>query len=198
MRIDRPSAPGHCPAIISFLHRTTYRVPRSLSTSDPVRLCFDDFELDEANAWLLRGGKAVALAPTPFSLLCALARQPDTLLTKDALLGAVWGHRFVTESVLKTAISDLRTALGDDAREPRFIKTVPRRGYRFIAATAAATVRPQTTTNIGALTSSSESPSFIGRADAVARLRRAWSQACGGQRAVAWVAGEPGIGKTML
>ena len=52
-------------------------MPRSLSTSDPVRLRFDDFELDEANAWLLRGGKAVALAPTPFSLLCALARQPD-------------------------------------------------------------------------------------------------------------------------
>jgi DNA-binding winged helix-turn-helix (wHTH) protein len=77
-------------------------VPRPLSISDPIRLRFDDFELDEANAWLLRGGKAVALAPTPFSLLCALARQPDALLTKDALLDAVWGHRFVTESVLKT------------------------------------------------------------------------------------------------
>jgi DNA-binding winged helix-turn-helix (wHTH) protein len=172
-------------------------VPRSLTVSDPIRLRFDDFELDEANAWLLRGGKAVALAPTPFSLLCTLARQPDALLTKDALLDAVWGHRFVTESVLKTAISDLRTALGDDAREPRFIKTVPRRGYRFIAATAAATVPPHAPT-IGALTNSNESPAFIGRVDALARLRRAWSQACGGQRAVVWVAGEPGIGKSML
>ncbi|MGZ5272256.1 MAG: AAA family ATPase [Ramlibacter sp.] len=172
-------------------------MPRPLSISNPIRLRFDDFELDEANAWLLRGGKAVALAPTPFSLLCALARQPDALLTKDALLDAVWGHRFVTESVLKTAISDLRTALGDDAREPRFIKTVPRRGYRFIAATATASLPPNAPT-IGALTSSSVSPSFIGRADAVARLRRAWSQACGGQRAVVWVAGEPGIGKSML
>jgi DNA-binding winged helix-turn-helix (wHTH) protein/tetratricopeptide (TPR) repeat protein len=171
-------------------------VARPLSISNPVRVSFGEFELDEANAWLLRNGKAVALAPTPFSLLCALARQPDALLTKDALLDAVWGHRFVTESVLKTAISDLRTALGDDAREPRFIKTVPRRGYRFIAAKAAATVPPAPTT--GALTGSSQSPSFIGRADAVARLSRAWSQACGGQRAVVWVAGEPGIGKTML
>jgi len=172
-------------------------VPRSLSSSDPIRLRFDDFELDEANAWLLRNGKAVALAPTPFNLLCALARQPDALLTKDALLDAVWGHRFVTESVLKTAISDLRTALGDDAREPRFIKTVPRRGYRFIAATAVATMPPQAPA-IVALTGTSELPLFIGRADAVARLRRAWSQACGGQRKVVWVAGEPGIGKTML
>ena len=172
-------------------------MPRSLSSSDPIRLRFDDFELDEANAWLLRGGKAVALAPTPFNLLCALARQPDALLTKDALLDEVWGHRFVTESVLKTAISDLRTALGDDAREPRFIKTVPRRGYRFIAATAAATVPPPTPT-IGAFMSSNEPPSFIGRADAITRLRRAWGRACEGQRAVVWVAGEPGIGKTML
>ena len=54
--------------------------------------------------------------------LCALASQPGTLLTKDALLDAVWGHQFVSESVLKTAISDLRTALGDSPREPRFIE----------------------------------------------------------------------------
>ena len=177
--------------------RTTCRVTRSLSTSDPVRLRFEDFELDEANASLLRGGKAVALAPTPFSLLCALARQPDALLTKDALLDAVWGHRFVTESVLKTAISDLRTALGDDAREPRFIKTVPRRGYRFIAATAAVAVSPHAPAG-EARTRSHESPGFIGRIDALARLRGAWSRACDGQRAVVWVAGEPGIGKSML
>ena len=178
-------------------HRTTYRVPRPLSISNPVRLRFDDFELDEANAWLLRGGKAVALAPTPFSLLCALARQPGALLTKDALLDMVWGHQFVSESVLKTAISDLRSALGDNPRQPRIIETVPRRGYRFIAVPAAGTAPPQAPT-IGVLTGPSELPSFIGRADAVARLRRAWSQACGGQRAVVWVAGEPGIGKTTL
>ena len=61
---------------------------------------------------LLREGKAVALAPTPFAVLCALARQPGSLLTKNALLDQVWGHRFVSESVLKTTISDLRTVLG--------------------------------------------------------------------------------------
>jgi DNA-binding winged helix-turn-helix (wHTH) protein len=88
-------------------------VARSPSITNPVRVSFDEFELDEANACLLCDGKAVALAPTPFNLLCALARQPGTLLTKDALLDAVWGRQFVTESVLKTAISDLRTALGE-------------------------------------------------------------------------------------
>ncbi|WP_280155008.1 AAA family ATPase [Piscinibacter sp. XHJ-5] len=172
-------------------------MPRPLSTSNPVRLRFDDFELDEANACLLRGGKAVALAPTPFSLLCALARQPGALLTKDALLDTVWGHQFVSESVLKTAISDLRTTLGDSPREPRFIETVPRRGYRFIAVPAAEPAPPQAPT-IDVFTGPSESLSFIGRTDAVARLRRTWSQACSGRRAVVWVAGEPGIGKSTL
>ena len=105
---------------------------RSLLTANPVRLSFDQFELDEANAWLLRNGHAVALAPTPFSLLCALARQPGTLLTKDALLDTVWGHQFVSESVLKTAISDVRAVLGDNPRAPRFIETVRGVGYRLL------------------------------------------------------------------
>jgi DNA-binding winged helix-turn-helix (wHTH) protein/tetratricopeptide (TPR) repeat protein len=172
-------------------------VARSLSTADPVRLAFDQFELDEANAWLLRNGKAVALAPTPFRLLCALARQPGTLLTKDALLDTVWGHQFVSESVLKTAISDLRTALGDNPREPRFIETVPRRGYRFIAVPAAASP-PAPLVATPAAAPTRLSPSFIGRANASSRLQQAWDQARDGRRAVVWVAGEPGIGKTTL
>ena len=82
------------------------------------------------HALLLRDNSAIPLAPTPFGLLCALVRQPGSLLTKQALLDQVWGHRFVSESVLKTAISDLRTVLADDPRRPRYIETVARRGYR--------------------------------------------------------------------
>ena len=105
---------------------------------NPVRVRFDAFELDEANALLLRNGKAVTLAPKPFGVLCALARRPGSLLTKHALLDDVWGHQFVTESVLKTAVSEVRAALDDDPKEPRYIETVSRRGYRFIAATIGA------------------------------------------------------------
>ncbi|MGF6690493.1 DNA-binding winged helix-turn-helix (wHTH) protein/tetratricopeptide (TPR) repeat protein [Metapseudomonas resinovorans] len=163
----------------------------------PVQIRFVDFELDEANACLLHHGKAVALAPTPFMLLCVLARQPGTLLSKDALLDAVWGHRHVSDSVLKTAISELRTALGDDPRQPRFIETVSRRGYRFIAALSpGATLLPEPT--VAPAADGQPSPPFVGRVDAVARLHRAWERACGGQRAVVWLAGEPGIGKTTL
>jgi DNA-binding response OmpR family regulator len=73
---------------------------RSSPGSNPVRVRFDRFELDEANARLLRDGTAVALPPTPFAVLCALVRQPGSLLTTSALLDEVWGHQFVTDSVL--------------------------------------------------------------------------------------------------
>lgn len=159
----------------------------------PLQLRFGEFELDEANARLLNSGKAVALAPTPFNLLCALARQAGQLMSKDALLDAVWGHQFVSESVLKTAISDLRIALGDNPKEPRFIETVPRRGYRFIAGPAEAPVAAPPEP----LPEPADSP-FIGRLDALARLRRHWERARAGQRGIVWVAGEPGIGKTTL
>jgi DNA-binding winged helix-turn-helix (wHTH) protein len=104
--------------------------------TDPsvARLRFGRFELDEAEARLTCDGEAVPLAPKPFQVLCALARTPGRLMTKSALLDLVWGHRFVTESAIKTAISDLRAALDDDPKQPRYIETVSRRGYRFMAA----------------------------------------------------------------
>src|SRR5215470_14470389 len=100
--------------------------------ADPLRLRFDAFELDEADAQLVRDREPVALPPKAFGVLCTLARQPGRLVGKDALLDAVWGHRHVSESVLKTTISELRAALADDAKHPRYIETVSRRGYRFI------------------------------------------------------------------
>ena len=106
--------------------------------SSMARLRFDRFELDEAEARLTCAGEPVALAPKPFAVLCALARTPGSLVTKNALLDLVWGHRFVTESVLKTAISEVRAALDDDPKQPRYIETVSRRGYRFIDSTIGA------------------------------------------------------------
>ena len=146
---------------------------------------------------MLRDGKAVALAPTPFAVLCALARQPGSLLTTNALLDDVWGHQFVTDSVLRTAISELRTALDDDARKPRFIETVSRRGYRFIATPSAISAAPGVQPNVPGL-ATVRVPYFIGRAEPLSQLRRAWDIACSGKRAVVWIAGEPGIGKTTL
>ena len=163
----------------------------------PLRVRFGEFELDEANAMLRRAGKAIDLAPTPFGLLCALVRHSGLLLSKHALLDEVWGHRFVSDSVLKTAISDLRSVLADDPREPRYIETVSRRGYRFIAKPAALSPAPPSLTQSAEL-DEPVATAFVGRAAELARLQRAWDSASRGKRAVVWVAGEPGIGKTTL
>ena len=172
-------------------------MPHSAARSNALRVRFGRFELDEANSRLLRDGKAVAVAPTPFAVLCTLARQPGTLLSKNALLDKVWGHQFVSDSVLKTVISELRTLLDDDARQPRFIETVSRRGYRFIATPIAVPATPAAQASAARIPAP-ELPSFIARGEALSRLHRAWDAACNGTRAVVWVAGEPGIGKTML
>src|SRR4030095_4191545 len=89
------------------------RSPRMKADPFVARLRFDRFELDEGEARLTRDGEPIPLAPKPFEVLCALARSPGSLVTKNALLDLVWGHRFVTDSVLKTAISEVRAALGD-------------------------------------------------------------------------------------
>jgi DNA-binding winged helix-turn-helix (wHTH) protein len=168
-----------------------------LASSNPVRLRFEAFELDEANARLLRNGKVAPLAPKPFALLCALVRREGSLCTKQALLDSVWGHQFVSDSVLKTAISELRTVLGDDPRNHRFIETVSRRGYRFVAPVTPITGEPAAAPSVEGVESPAP-PSFVGRASELKRLHRAWALACGGQRSLVWVVGEPGIGKTAL
>jgi DNA-binding winged helix-turn-helix (wHTH) protein len=122
---------------LSAPHAVPYAKSGHPAALNPVRVRFGPFELDEANARLSRDGKAVTLAPKPFGVLCALARRPGSLLTKHALLDDLWGHQFVTDSVLKTAVSEVRTVLDGHPRQPRFIETVSRRGYRFIAPTSA-------------------------------------------------------------
>lgn len=95
-----------------------------------------EYVLDESNARLSRDGVPVDIPPKAFALLCHLARNAQKLVTKDELLDGVWGHRHVSESVLKTTINQLRSQLGDDPRAPRYIETANRRGYRFVAQVA--------------------------------------------------------------
>jgi len=175
----------------------TSALPRSISAPGAARRRFGRFELDEANSRLLRDGKAVALAPKPFAVLCMLSRQPGALLSKNTLLDEVWGHQFVSDAVLKTVISELRTLLDDDARQPRFIETVSRRGYRFIAAVNSS---PNGSLGLAAIAANDarQAAPFIGREEELSRLHRAWDGACGGRCEMVWIAGEPGIGKTRL
>ena len=92
---------------------------------------FGPFLLDRRGGRLLRDGRPLDIAPKPLAVLCFLADRPGSLVTKDELLDGVWGHRFVSESVLKVTVNALRQVLGEDAREAHWVQTVPRRGYRF-------------------------------------------------------------------
>ncbi|SFL92019.1 AAA family ATPase [Variovorax sp. OV329] len=168
--------------------------------ADPLLLSFGPFELDEANARLSREGRALAVAPRPFAVLCCLARRPGQLVTKDALLDAVWGHHWVSESVLKTTISDLRTILGDDARQPRFIETAARRGYRFIGAQSASAPADAMPPSAGTpvVPACDAGSGFVGREQELRELHAAWLRAQSGQRQLLWLSGEAGIGKSTL
>jgi DNA-binding winged helix-turn-helix (wHTH) protein/tetratricopeptide (TPR) repeat protein len=170
----------------------------------PLRLRFDAFELDEADARLTRDGRPIAVAPKAFAVLCELARKPGSLISKNGLLDAVWGHQFVSESVLKTTVSELRAALADDAKQPRYIETVSRRGYRFIGAVAsspraaASVAVPAAALPFERAAPSVDAEAIVGRQAQLARLRSAWSRAVSGERQVFWIAGEAGVGKTTL
>src|SRR5262245_66623334 len=96
-------------------------------------LTFDRYSLDLANDRLLHDGDMVSLTPKAFAVLRRLVEDAGQLVKKDELLRSVWRDTHVSDGVLRVIILELRRALGDESDQPRFIETVPRRGYRFIA-----------------------------------------------------------------
>lgn len=94
---------------------------------------FGDFRLDLAERALLRGGNVIPVTPKVFETLLVLVENAGRTTGKEELMREIWQDRFVEESNLTFNIGMLRKALGDDAANPRYVETVPRRGYRFIA-----------------------------------------------------------------
>src|SRR5689334_18792517 len=102
--------------------------------SRPEILRFGAFELHPASGELRRGGAPIKLAPQPFKVLECLARRSGEVVTRVELRDRVWrGDTFVDfEQGLNFCIRQIREVLGDRADAPRFIETLPRRGYRFL------------------------------------------------------------------
>jgi len=94
---------------------------------------FGPFRLDRVERLLLRGGETVQLTPKAFDLLSVLIDQPGHLFEKETLMKLVWPDSFVEENNLADNISRLRKALGEGGDGQKFIETVPKRGYRFVA-----------------------------------------------------------------
>ncbi|MBA4033104.1 MAG: CadC-family transcriptional regulator [Bradyrhizobium sp.] len=97
-----------------------------------MRYLFEDYALDTDRRELRRGGTPVAIEPQVFDLLAYLVQHGDRVVTKDDLFTAVWNSRFVSESALTTRINAARTALGDDGKAQRLLRTLRGRGVRFV------------------------------------------------------------------
>ena len=98
-----------------------------------MKIAFADCVLDDEAFTLERNGVAVDVEPQVFDLLLALARAPGVVLSRDDLIEAVWGGRIVSDSAISARISAARRAVGDDGKEQRVIRTLPRRGFQFVA-----------------------------------------------------------------
>jgi DNA-binding winged helix-turn-helix (wHTH) protein/TolB-like protein/Flp pilus assembly protein TadD len=96
-------------------------------------ICFAEFELDTVRRQLWRDGEIVALHSKAFDLLAFLVQNNGRLVSKDEILDTVWENNFVEESNLLVQISNLRKALGETKNSPRFLITIPGKGYKFIA-----------------------------------------------------------------
>lgn len=97
------------------------------------RFLFDDFLLDVGNRSLLRAGSPIELNSRYFDALALLVRARGDLVGKQRFMDEVWGDTVVTDAALTQCIKDVRRALGDDAANPRFVRTVSGHGYKFIA-----------------------------------------------------------------
>lgn len=165
-----------------------------MSTS-PSTVRFGPFRLDHRDARLWCGTEVRRLTPKAFATLELLVARAGQLVSKDEILSAIWPDVTVSEAALATCIREIRRSLGDNARQPRLIETVHRRGFRFIGE-----VMPDAGPGTAAIRAGTDQlPAAVVARDAeVARLRAWFTRAARGERQVAFVTGEAGIGKTTV
>ena len=135
-----------------------------------------------------------------FAVLYCLLEHPGQLVSKEALFNAVWPETYVSDVVLMGCIHQLRKALGDNTQKPRFIETVHRRGYRFIADVVSS--QHSVVSSLPLPTQSSvlttQHSVLVGREAELAQLHGWLGKALHGERQIVFVTGEAGIGKTSV
>jgi predicted ATPase/DNA-binding winged helix-turn-helix (wHTH) protein len=163
-------------------------------------LWFRPYRLDGAGGQLWHHAAMVHLSPKALAVLWCLASQAGQVVPKATLLDTVWADTVVSEGVLTACIRDLRRALGDDARQPRYIETVHRLGYRFVAPVEDSTLPLPGLQVVASPDVAPDHPTagLVGRDAEMARLHAVLERVQGGQRQVLFVTGEAGIGKTTL
>src|SRR5215469_12783243 len=154
---------------------------------------FGAFQLDALQG-LRRDGREIRITPKSLSLLCFLVERAGVIVSKDEIFQKVWPDANVSDAALSSCIQELRRALRDDARLPKFIETVHRRGYRFV---------PSVLEGKRAEAPHSKAVPFppchahlVGRERQLKQMESAWQLASEGVRQTLFVSGHPGVGKT--
>lgn len=161
------------------------------------QLLFPPYTLDTDSEQLWCLQELIYLRAKPFALLRHLVENPRRLVTHEELRRAIWPDTHVSHGVLREHLREVRAALGDNALRPRFIETVPRRGYRFLGQVNRDLSRPAA--GVADLASTqAERSRIVGRNAELSRLRAALEKAASGHRQVVFVTGEPGIGKSAV
>ncbi len=157
---------------------------------------FARFKIDPANQCVWRTGdgddEQIQLAPKAFSLLQYLVENRGRLVSHDELLDTLWPGVVVQPEVIKSQILAIRNALGADAHDGHFIQTVRKRGYKFVG-----DVADGRRAAVAIATKVVDFP-YVGREVPMAELQYAFSLAERAGRQIAFIVGEPGIGKTAL
>jgi DNA-binding winged helix-turn-helix (wHTH) protein len=180
-------------------------VVNSASLAAGRQLVFDAFRMDVASHRLWRGDREIPLRPKSWDVLRYLLGRPGLLVTKEALHAAIWPDAVVSDDTLTKSIGELRRALGDTSRTPRFIETVHGRGFRFVAeirGLGGEPNGPSAGTDVQSLTTTSGGVEpgslFVGRQAELLRLHECLRRVGQGERQLVFITGEAGIGKTAL
>lgn len=158
----------------------------------PRQIQFGAYRFDPTSGELYSRDNRFTLLPKDSALLFCLLSQPGELVTKQELLAQVWKGIAVSEGVIKTCIKRLRMVLEDDSKNPAFIETIHRRGYRFICPVEPPPMEspPESAER--------EFSEIVGREREIARLQEAFEHASKGQTQFVFVTGEAGIGKSSV
>ncbi len=165
---------------------------------------FPPFRLDRANQCLWRNEERILLPPKAFSILQFLVENAGRLVSQDEILEGLWRDTYVQPEVLRKYILEIRRALGDPPKSPRFIATVPKRGYQFIAPVTEVNTLAQSLAHglphgLPQVRQQAEpNGNLVGRGGTLEELKHYLDAALRGNRQIVFVTGEPGIGKTTL
>lgn len=160
--------------------------------SEIAALEFGPFRLLGRHGPLLREGQEIKLQPKALATLWTLVRQAGEVVTKQALMDAVWPGTVVGDDALTFQIQALRRALEDDPKSPRYLLTAHRVGFRFVLPEAPGATAGE------ALAPAARPEAFVGRQGELDKLLERFAQAQRGQRQLVFVGGEAGIGKSTL